>query len=109
MRAAAAELPPAGGYGVSSSGGLRDFFDLATPGGWDVVAILGGTGLAVTGLVLTGERFVPDFRPLRPLPHERRERPKTRRRANSLSERTEGRRRCVTRRFGRVSRGGACS
>jgi hypothetical protein len=29
-----------------------------------VVAILGGTGLAVTGLVFTDERFVPDLRPL---------------------------------------------
>ncbi len=49
---------------VLASGALRNFFDLATPGGWNVVAILGGTGLAVTGLVFTDERFVPDLRPL---------------------------------------------
>ena len=42
--------------------GTRDFFELAVPGFWAVVAILGGTGLAIAGLVLTDERFVPNVR-----------------------------------------------
>ena len=37
----------------------RGFFDLAVPGFWEVVAILGGAGLAVGGLVFTDERFIP--------------------------------------------------
>jgi hypothetical protein len=44
---------------VLAGGWTRDFFDLAVPGVWEVVAILGGTGLAVGGLVLTDDRFVP--------------------------------------------------
>jgi cation-transporting ATPase E len=40
-------------------GGARDFFDLAVPGAWEIVAILGGAGLTIGGLVLTDERFVP--------------------------------------------------
>jgi len=40
-------------------GGARDFFDLAVPGVWEIVAILGGAGLTIGGLVLTDERFVP--------------------------------------------------
>jgi len=43
-------------------GGTREFFELAVPGFWSVVAILGGTGLAIAGLVLTDERFVPRVR-----------------------------------------------
>jgi P-type E1-E2 ATPase len=37
----------------------RGFFELAVPGPWELIAILGGTGLAVAGLVFTDERFVP--------------------------------------------------
>lgn len=44
---------------VLAGGATREFFDLSVPGGWEVVAILGGAGLAVTGLVFTDERFVP--------------------------------------------------
>jgi hypothetical protein len=29
------------------------------PGPWEVIAILGGAGLAVGGLIVTDERFVP--------------------------------------------------
>jgi cation-transporting P-type ATPase E len=49
---------------VLASGGLRGFFDLAVPDAWEMIAILGGTGLAITGLVFTDERFVPNFRAL---------------------------------------------
>jgi cation-transporting P-type ATPase E len=38
---------------------VRTFFDLVVPGPWALVAILGGTGLAVAGLVATDDRFVP--------------------------------------------------
>ena len=44
-------------------GGARDFFELAVPGFWSLVAILGGTALAIAGLALTDERFVPAVRP----------------------------------------------
>jgi cation-transporting ATPase E len=44
---------------VLASGWARDFFELSVPGGWEIVAILGGAGLTVVGLVLTDERFVP--------------------------------------------------
>jgi magnesium-transporting ATPase (P-type) len=44
---------------VLAGGWTRDFFDLSVPGGWEVIAILGGAGLAVAGLVFTDERFVP--------------------------------------------------
>ncbi|MBD0338500.1 MAG: HAD-IC family P-type ATPase [Thermoleophilia bacterium] len=37
----------------------RQFFELALPGPWEVIAVLGGTALAVAGLVFTDERFVP--------------------------------------------------
>jgi magnesium-transporting ATPase (P-type) len=47
---------------VLASGAARDFFELANPGFWGTIAILGGTGLAVAGLVLTDERFIPDVR-----------------------------------------------
>jgi cation-transporting P-type ATPase E len=40
-------------------GWARGFFDLAVPGAWEIVAILGGAGLTIGGLVLTDERFVP--------------------------------------------------
>ena len=40
----------------------RSFFELSTPGFWGIVGILGGTGLAIAGLVLTDERFVPNVR-----------------------------------------------
>jgi cation-transporting ATPase E len=43
---------------VLAWGWTRGFFDLALPGPWEVVAILGGAGLAVGGLVVTDERFV---------------------------------------------------
>ena len=32
------------------------------PGFWALVGILGGTGLAIAGLALTDDRFVPDVR-----------------------------------------------
>ncbi|MBA2475389.1 MAG: HAD-IC family P-type ATPase [Actinobacteria bacterium] len=40
----------------------RAFFELAVPGAWGVVAALGGTALAISGLALTDERFVPQLR-----------------------------------------------
>jgi cation-transporting P-type ATPase E len=46
--------------------GTRHFFDLAIPTGWPAAAILGGAGLAIAGLALTDERFLPDLRPARP-------------------------------------------
>ena len=45
---------------VLAFGGTRDFFELHLPGFWSTVAILGGTGLAIAGLVLTDDRFVPE-------------------------------------------------
>jgi P-type E1-E2 ATPase len=41
--------------------GTRHFFELDVPGFWSLVGILGGTGLAIVGLVLTDDRFVPDL------------------------------------------------
>ncbi|MGE5691299.1 MAG: HAD-IC family P-type ATPase [Pseudomonadota bacterium] len=41
--------------------GTRDFFDLVVPGFWSLVAIVGGTALAITGLIFTDERFVADL------------------------------------------------
>jgi cation-transporting P-type ATPase E len=46
----------------------REFFDLAVPGFWSLLAIAGGTGLSVSLLWLTDDRFVPDLR----LHHEER-------------------------------------
>jgi cation-transporting P-type ATPase E len=40
----------------------RHFFDLAVPGPWSLVAVAGGIVLAVGGLALTDQRFVPDLR-----------------------------------------------
>jgi magnesium-transporting ATPase (P-type) len=42
--------------------GTRHFFDLAIPDPWPAAAIIGGAGLAIAGLVLTDERFIPDLR-----------------------------------------------
>ena len=39
--------------------GPRDFFSLAVPNAGVVVSSLGGAVLAVVGLVLTDDRFVP--------------------------------------------------
>ena len=39
----------------------RHFFALAIPGGWSLISIVVGTALAVGGLALTDERFVPDL------------------------------------------------
>ncbi len=44
---------------VLSWGWSRGFFELAVPGPWEVIAILGGAGLAAAGLAFTDERFVP--------------------------------------------------
>jgi len=44
---------------VVAWGGTRGFFELAVPGAWSVVAVLGGSVLAIGGLVLTDERFIP--------------------------------------------------
>jgi magnesium-transporting ATPase (P-type) len=46
--------------GVLALGSMREFFELDVPGFWSIVAILGGTGLAVAGLTLTDDRFVPE-------------------------------------------------
>jgi hypothetical protein len=46
---------------VLAFGGTRAFFDLVVPGFWSLVAIVGGTALAITGLVFTDERFVADL------------------------------------------------
>ena len=46
-------------------GGTRDFFELAVPGFWALLAIAGGTALTVSLLWLTDDRFVPDLRPRR--------------------------------------------
>jgi cation-transporting P-type ATPase E len=43
-------------------GPTRHFFELAIPGAWSLIAIAGGTTLAVAGLALTDARFVPDLR-----------------------------------------------
>jgi P-type E1-E2 ATPase len=51
---------------VVAFSGTRHFFDLAVPDPWAAVAILGGTALAIAGLALTDERFVPDLRHHRP-------------------------------------------
>ena len=40
----------------------RSFFELAIPGAWGVIAAAGGVVLAVSGLALTDERFVPQLR-----------------------------------------------
>jgi hypothetical protein len=40
-------------------GWSREFFELSLPGPWEVIAIIGGTALAVAGLIFTDERFVP--------------------------------------------------
>jgi cation-transporting P-type ATPase E len=42
--------------------GTRHFFELAVPGAWSVLAVTVGTALAIAGLALTDERFVPDFK-----------------------------------------------
>jgi cation-transporting P-type ATPase E len=47
---------------VLTLGFSREFFDLAVPGPWGPLAILGGTGVAVAGLAFTDERFVPKLR-----------------------------------------------
>ena len=40
--------------------GTREFFELVVPGFWGWVAIPFGAGLAIAGLMLTDERFVPN-------------------------------------------------
>jgi magnesium-transporting ATPase (P-type) len=44
---------------VMSVDGLRHFFGLTTPGPWGFLAILGGTAVAIAGLILTDDRFLP--------------------------------------------------
>ena len=39
--------------------GLRHFFGLTTPGPWGWLAVAGGTGVAIGGLLLTDDRFLP--------------------------------------------------
>jgi hypothetical protein len=41
--------------------GTRHFFELEVPDTWAVIAILGGVTLAIAGLALTDDRFVPDL------------------------------------------------
>ena len=41
--------------------GTRHFFELDVPGFWSLLGVVGGTGLAIAGLVLTDDRFVPDL------------------------------------------------
>src|SRR3712207_1708835 len=43
-------------------GPTRHFFVLAIPGPWALLAIVGGSALAVAGLALTDDRFVPELR-----------------------------------------------
>ncbi|HVM16581.1 MAG TPA: HAD-IC family P-type ATPase [Gaiellaceae bacterium] len=40
----------------------RAFFELSVPGAWEVLAIAGGTALAIAGLGFTDERFLPEWR-----------------------------------------------
>jgi cation-transporting ATPase E len=47
---------------VLAFSGTRHFFELAIPNAWPAAAIIGGAGLAIAGLALTDERFVPDLR-----------------------------------------------
>jgi len=44
---------------VMGADGLRHFFGLTTPGPWGFLAIAGGTGVAIGGLLLTDDRFLP--------------------------------------------------
>jgi len=44
---------------VMAADGLRHFFGLTTPGPWGLLAIVGGTCIAIGGLLLTDERFLP--------------------------------------------------
>jgi hypothetical protein len=44
---------------VVYSSGLRSFFELTNPGPWGMLAILGGTVVAIGGLLLTDDRFLP--------------------------------------------------
>jgi hypothetical protein len=44
---------------VLATPGMRDFFALTVPGPGGVVIALAGAGLAVVGLWLTDDRFVP--------------------------------------------------
>jgi cation-transporting P-type ATPase E len=44
---------------VMATDGLRHFFGLTTPGPWGFLAIVGGTGVAIAGLLLTDDRFLP--------------------------------------------------
>jgi len=39
--------------------GLRSFFGLTTPGPWSFLAIVGGIAIAIGGLLLTDDRFLP--------------------------------------------------
>ncbi len=47
---------------ILASAGLRDFFELAVPNAGVVLSSLGGATLAITGLWLTDDRFVPALR-----------------------------------------------
>jgi cation-transporting P-type ATPase E len=44
---------------VLAVGGLRHFFELETLGGWGVLGTLGGIAVAIGGLLLTDNRFLP--------------------------------------------------
>jgi hypothetical protein len=44
---------------VIAAPGMREFFALTVPGIGSVLIALGGAALAVTGLWLTDDRFVP--------------------------------------------------
>jgi hypothetical protein len=44
---------------VMAADGLRHFFGLTTPGPWGFIAVAGGTGIAIAGLLLTDDRFLP--------------------------------------------------
>jgi cation-transporting P-type ATPase E len=44
---------------VLGVGGLRHFFGLETLGGWGLLGLLGGIAVAVGGLLLTDDRFLP--------------------------------------------------
>jgi len=44
---------------VLSVSGLREFFELSTVGGWALIAAMGGVAVAIGGLLLTDDRFLP--------------------------------------------------
>jgi hypothetical protein len=48
---------------VLAFSGMRDFFELAVPNAGIILSALGGSALAIGGLWLTDDRFVPNLGP----------------------------------------------